>query len=56
MNSMTGFEKSCDFAMKRTFRRRKMPAKKWSHWLKWFGARITGPVEGTCSAPIGRAR
>ena len=44
MNLMIGFVKSCDLAMNRTFRRMKTPAKKWSHWLKWLGARITGPV------------
>ena len=33
--------------MKRTLRRVKAPAKKWSMNEKWFGARMTGPESGT---------
>ena len=55
MNLMAGFVNSWDFAMNWTFRRRYTPAKKWSHWLKWFGARITGPVAGMFSTPIALA-
>ncbi len=53
---ITGFVNSCDLAMNRTLRRRYMPAKKWSHWLKWLGARITGPVTGTLAVPIAASR
>jgi hypothetical protein len=42
--------------MKRTLRRIEMPRKKWSMNEKWFGARITGPLAGTLSAAIPRAR
>ena len=28
--------------------------KKWSIWLKWLGARISGPDFGTFSTPIAR--
>ena len=47
---------SCDFAMNETRRRRKMPMKKWSMNEKWFGARISGPLGGTRSAPSALAR
>jgi hypothetical protein len=33
-----------------------MPMKKWSMNEKWFGARISGPVDGTFSPPSARAR
>jgi len=56
MKVRNGGLNSCDLAMKRTLRRRNTAAKKWSHWLKWLGARITGPVCGTCSEPIARLR
>jgi hypothetical protein len=42
--------------MNRTRRRMNAPAKKWSMNEKWFGARMTGPVCGTFSAPLPRAR
>ena len=42
--------------MKRTRLRTNAPAKKWSMNEKWFGARMTGPVTGTFSAPRPRAR
>ena len=53
---MTGFVNSLDLAMNRTLRRMNAAAKKWSHWLKWFGERITGPESGTLSAPIAASR
>ena len=42
--------------MNRTRRRTNAPVKKWSMNEKWFGARITGPLCGTFSAPLPRAR
>jgi hypothetical protein len=30
--------------------------KKWSIWLKWFGASISGPDFGTLSTPMARTR
>ena len=38
--------------MKRIFRRSQTPVRKWSMIEKWFGARITGPEEGTLSTSI----
>ena len=55
MNCIGG-TKSCDLAMNRTRRRMNAPAKKWSMNEKWFGARMTGPVAGTRSAPRLRER
>jgi hypothetical protein len=55
MNCIGGL-KSCDFAMNATLRRTKAPMKKWSRNDEWFGARITGPLPGTRSAAIPRAR
>jgi len=46
----------CDLAMKRTLRRMNAPRKKWSMNEKWLGARITGPLAGTFSDEIQRAR
>jgi hypothetical protein len=42
--------------MNRTLRRMKAAKKKWSMFEKWLGARITGPLGGTRSAPTPRAR
>ena len=42
--------------MNRIFRRMETPAKKWSMFEKWFGARITGPLAGTFGTEIPRQR
>ena len=42
--------------MNRTLRRVETPRKKWSMNEKWFGARMTGPLGGTFSAAMPRAR
>ena len=42
--------------MNRTLRRIDAPRKKWSMNEKWFGARMTGPLGGTCSVAMPRAR
>ena len=39
-----------------TLRRIEAATKKWSMNEKWFGARMTGPVGGTLSVLITRAR
>jgi hypothetical protein len=50
------FPNSCDLARNRTLRRMYTPAKKWSMFEKWFGARMSGPTAGTLSVPIARVR
>ena len=41
--------KYCDLVMKRIFRRRLTPTKKWSKFEEWFGAMITGPRGSGCT-------
>ena len=55
MNCIGGL-KSCDFAMNCTLRRIEAPMRKWSMNEEWLGARITGPLAGTCSASMPRTR
>ena len=42
--------------MNRIFRRTYTPAKKWSMFEKWFGARMNGPFAGTFATESARVR
>ena len=42
--------------MKRTFRLVNAPSRKWSMNDAWLGAKISGPLRGTLSLEIERAR